>query len=111
MFPAIFFALAVYYTPPFLLKYNYWGIRDWDLFTTIAAVPFGILVYYHQFPFGNPYLGGGNILFHTPAVAVLSPFLLLYLMFGAVVGLKLLALVCYFLGFWGSYRLAETLGL
>ena len=89
IFPAIFFLLAVYYTLPFLLKYDFWGLRDWDMFTTLAAVPVGTIVHYGQFPFWNPYLGGGNILFHHPQVAVLSPFLLLYLIFGAVVGLKL----------------------
>jgi len=109
--PAIFFLLAVYYTLPFLLKYDFWGVRDWDMFTTLAAVPAGTIVHYCQFPFWNPYLGGGNILFHHPQVAVLSPFLLFYLIFGAVVGLKLQVLVCYFLGFWGSHRLATSLGI
>jgi hypothetical protein len=111
LLPAIYFLLAVYYTLPFLLKYDYWGVRDWDMFTTLAAVPAGTIVHYGQFPFWNPYLGGGNILFHHPQVAVLSPFLLLYLIFGAVVGLKLQVLVCYFLGFWGSHRLAMSLGI
>ncbi len=111
LFPSIFLLLSVYYTLPFLLKYDYWGIRDWDLFTTIAAVPVGSLLHYGQFPFWNPYLGGGNILFHHPEVAVLSPFLLLYLIFGAVVGLKLQVMICYFLGFWGSHRLATALGI
>ncbi|MFH1373777.1 MAG: YfhO family protein [bacterium] len=111
LFPSIFLLLSVYYTLPYLLKYDYWGIRDWDLFTTIAAVPVSSLLHYGQFPFWNPYLGGGNILFHHPEVAVLSPFLLLYLIFGAVVGLKLQVLVCYFLGFWGSHRLATKFGI
>jgi len=111
LFPAVFFILSVYYTLPFLLKYNFWGIRDWDLFTTIAAVPAGTILHYGQFPFWNPYMGGGNILFHHPEVAVLSPFFLLYLIFGSVVGLKLQVLICYFLGFWGSHRLATSLGI
>ena len=110
-YPLIFFGLALLYTLPFLLKLNYWGVRDWDLFTTIAAVPAGTILQYHQFPFWNPYLAGGNILFHHPEVAVFSPFLLLYLIFGAVVGLKLQVLICYFLGFWGSHRLFTRLGI
>jgi hypothetical protein len=111
LFPAVSLVLALYYTLPFLLKYDYWGVRDWDLFTTIAAVPVGTIVHYGQFPFWNPYLGGGNILFHHPEVAVLSPFLLLYLIFGPVIGLKLQVLICYFLGFWGSQRLFSWLGI
>jgi len=109
--PALAAVLAGYYTLPFLLRLEFWGGRDWDLFTTIAAVPVGSIVHYGQFPFWNPYLGGGNILFHHPEVAVLSPFLLFYLIFGAVVGLKLQVLICYFLGFFGSIRLAERLGM
>ncbi len=103
--------LALYYTLPFLLKLSWWGGRDWDLFTTMAAVPVGSILDYGQFPFWNPYLGGGNILFHHPEVAVLSPFILLHLLFGAVVGLKLQVLICYFLGFLGSCKLGERLGL
>lgn len=109
--PLLFFLLAVYYTLPFLLKINYLGVRDWDLFTTIAAVPVGSLLEYGQFPFWNPYLGGGNILFHHPEVLVLSPFMLLYLVFGAVVGLKLQVMLCYFIGFWGSFKLFQRLGI
>lgn len=109
--PGVSLILAFFYTLPFLLKLRWWGVRDWDLFTTIAAVPVGSIIHYGQFPFWNPYLGGGNILFHHPEVAVLSPFFLLYLAFGAVVGLKIQVLISYFLGFWGSQRLFVTLGM
>ena len=97
--PGLSAILSLFYTLPFLLKITWWGGRDWDLFTTMAAVPVGSLVDYGQFPFWNSYLGGGNILFHHPEVAVLSPFFLLYLVFGAVVGLKLQVLICYVIGF------------
>ena len=109
--PVVLFLLAVYYVLPFLLKLNYWGIRDWDLFTTVTAVPVSAIVDYGQFPFWNPYLMGGNILFHHPEVAIFSPFLLLHLVLGPVVGLKIQVLICYFLGLWGSYRLGRTLGM
>jgi len=111
LYPVVFLLLSVYYCLPFFLKINYWGIRDWDLFTTIAAVPAGTILNYGQFPFWNPYLAGGNILFHHPEIAVLSPFVLLYLIFGAVVGLKLQVFICYFLGFWGSWKLFKKLGI
>jgi len=111
LYPSIFLLLAVYYTLPFLLNINNWGVRDWDLFTSIADIPAGAIMHYGQFPFWNPYMGGGNILFHHPEVAILSPFFLLYIIFGAVIGLKLQVLICYFLGFWGSHRLACSLGI
>ncbi|MBD3331621.1 hypothetical protein GF356_02120 [candidate division GN15 bacterium] len=109
--PALFVLLAIYYALPLLLKIDWWGVRDWDLFTTIAAVPTGTVLNYGQFPFWNPYLGGGNILFHHPEVTVLSPFFLFYLLFGPLVGLKLQVLLCYAIGFGGSYLLARSFGL
>jgi len=110
LYPLTLIALAIYYVIPFLKRYDYWGVRDWDLFATIAAVPVGSILEYGQFPFWNPYMGGGNILFHHPEVAVLSPFFLLYMVFGAVVGLKLQVAICYLIGFWGSFRLFQRFG-
>jgi len=107
--PGIFGMLALFYALPFLMKLECVGVRDWDLFTTMAAVPVGSILDFGQFPFWNMYLGGGNILFHHPEVLVISPFFLLYLLFGPVIGLKLQVLICYFLGFWGSYLLARCL--
>ncbi|MDH4156976.1 MAG: hypothetical protein OEW00_06855 [candidate division Zixibacteria bacterium] len=104
-------ALAVYYTLPFLLKITYWGVRDWDLFSAVQAAPVGSVLFYGQFPFWNPYMAGGNILFHHPEIGVLTPFFLLHLIFGVVIGFKLQVLICYFLGFWGSVKLASRLGM
>jgi len=81
--------LALYYAFPFLLNINNWGMRDWDLFTTVQAVALGSIINYGQFPFWNPYLSGGNICFHHPEIGVLTPFFLLQLIFGVVAGLKL----------------------
>ncbi|MBU8932973.1 MAG: hypothetical protein KOO62_03090 [candidate division Zixibacteria bacterium] len=111
LFPIASLVLALYYTLPMLLNLRNWGGRDWDLFTCIAAIPVGSVLDYGQFPFWNMYLGGGNILFHHPEVGVLTPFFLLYLVFGAVIGLKLQVFICYFLGFWGSQRLFNRLGI
>lgn len=101
---------ALLYTLPFLGKINWWGIHDWELFTAMAEIPRTLIIKFGQFPFWNPYIGGGNILFHHPEVAVFSPLYIFPLMFGAVVGLKLQILVCYFLGFWGTVRFARSLG-
>jgi hypothetical protein len=103
--------VAVIFTLPFLLKWDYIGVGDWELFITIMAVPAKTVIHYHQFPFWNPYIGGGNILFAHPEVGILSPFFPLVLLFGAVAGLKLQVLLAYFLGFWGSFLLARKLGL
>ncbi len=103
--------LAIFYAFPFLLRLNNWGVRDWDVFLAVLGAPVGSLVHYGQFPFWNPYMAGGNILFHHPEVGILSPFFLLHLIFGIVVGLKLQVLVCYFVGFWGTQKLADKLGI
>jgi len=109
--PVIFFFISLIFTLPFLLKWSYIGVGDWELFTLMAAVPERTVLLYHQFPFWNPYLGGGNILFAHPEVGVLSPFFLLILVFGAVGGLKLQIFIAYFLGFYGSYLLSRKLGI
>jgi len=109
--PAIFFIVSLIFTLPFLLKWNYIGPRDWELFMTMAAVPVRTVLHYHQFPFFNPYLGGGNILFAHPEVAVFSPFFIILLIFGAIGGLKLQVFIAYFLGFWGSWLFSRKLGL
>lgn len=109
--PGIFFGAALIFSLPFLLKWNYIGPRDWELFITMAAIPVKSVLYYHQFPFFNPYLAGGNILFAHPEVAIFSPFFLVLMIFGAIAGLKLQILIVYFLGFWGSWLFSRQLGL
>ncbi|MEK7774463.1 MAG: hypothetical protein AAB305_01085, partial [Candidatus Zixiibacteriota bacterium] len=108
--PVAFLLLAIIYTFPFLIKLSWWGVRDWDLFTAIAAVPVRSVLEYGQLPSWNPWMAGGNILFHHPEVGVVSPFFVLNLLLGVVVGLKIQVLICYWLGFWGSYRMSRTLG-
>jgi len=109
--PAIFLLISLIFSLPMILKWNYIGVGDWELFTTMAAVPARTLLHYHQFPFWNPYLGGGNILFAHPEVGIFTPFFLLVLIFGAVAGLKLYILIAYFLGFYGSFLFSKRLGL
>jgi hypothetical protein len=109
--PIIFFAVSIVFTLPFLMKWNWIGVGDWELFVTMAAVPAKTILHYSQFPFWNPYIGGGNILFTHPEVGIISPFFLLILIFGAIAGLKIQILFSYFLGFWGSYLFARRLHL
>jgi hypothetical protein len=107
----IFAAISILYSYRYLLAWNYIGVGDWELFVTMADIPRRIILHYHQFPFWNPYIGGGNILFAHPEVGVLSPFFLIIMVFGAVGALKLQILIAYFLGFWGTFLLSRRLGL
>jgi len=109
--PAIFFIVSLIFTLPFLLKWNHFGVGDWELFVTMAAIPQKTILHFGQFPFWNPYIGGGNILFSHPEVGILSPFFLLMLTFGPVVGIKIQMLLAYFLGFYGTYLFARKLGI
>jgi hypothetical protein len=108
---AVFGAVVVILGIPFLKNIQYWGIRDWDLFTTLHAAAVSAITDYGQFPFWNPYIGGGNILFAHPEVPVLNPLFCLLLVFGPLIGLKLQVLVVYFMGMIGFYKLARLLGI
>ena len=96
--PAIFAIASILFSLPLLMKLNWIGVGDWELFVTMAAVPSQTITHYGQFPFWNPYIGGGNILFHHPEVGILSPLYILILIFGPLIGIKLKMVVCYFLG-------------
>ena len=96
---------------PVLKNLSNWGIRDWDLFTTLHAAAVRSIVDYGQFPFWNPYIGGGNILFAHPEVPVLNPLFALQLVFGALIGLKLQIIIVYYIGFIGCYKLARQIGI
>jgi hypothetical protein len=107
----VFLGITVILAFPLLKNFSYWGIRDWDLFTTLHAAAAGAITDYGQFPFWNPYIGGGNILFAHPEVPVLNPLFLLLLALGPLAGLKIQVLVVYFLGMTGFYKLARHLGI
>jgi len=107
----VFSLVSILFVLPFLIKWNYIGVGDWELFTTMAAVPQRTVLHYHQFPFWNPYLGGGNILFAHPEVGILSPFFLLILAFGAIGGLKIQMMLAYLIGLFGAWLMAGKLGL
>jgi hypothetical protein len=109
--PLLFLFISGLFTLPFLLKWSYIGVGDWELFVTMAAVPAKTVLHFGQFPFWNPYIGGGNILFAHPEVSVLSPFFPLILLFGPVAGLKLQILVAYFLGLYGTFLFARRMDL
>ena len=108
---AVFLAVTGVLAVPWLQNLHNWGIRDWDLFTTLHAAAVSAIQDYGQFPFWNPYIGGGNILFAHPEVPVLNPLFGLLLLFGPLTGLKVQVLVIYFIGMAGFYKLARQLGI
>ncbi len=107
----VFISITAIMAVPWLRNLHDWGIRDWDLFTTLQAAVVTSIRDYSQFPFWNPYIGGGNILFAHPEVALIHPFTILLLVFGTLVGLKLQVIAAYLIGFWGMHRLSRMLGI
>lgn len=107
----IFAGITLILAVPILRHIHNWGVRDWDLFTTLHAAAVRSVVQYGQFPFWNPYIGGGNILFAHPEVPVLNPLFGLLLIFGPLIGLKFQLLVIYFIGLTGWYKLSRKLGM
>ncbi len=107
----VFLGLSLFLAIPIMRHLSNWGIRDWDLFTTLNAAAVRSIVQYGQFPFWNPYIGGGNILFAHPEVPILNPLFGLLLLFGPLTGLKIQIIVVYFIGLTGFYRLARQLGI
>jgi len=108
---AVFIAVTLILALPILKNIGNWGIRDWDLFTTLHAAAVSAITDYGQFPFWNPYIGGGNILFAHPEVPILNPLFGLLLFFGPLVGLKLQIIAVYFIGLIGFYKLSRQLGI
>jgi len=108
---AVFLGVVAVLAIPILKTLPNWGIRDWDLFTALHAAAVGSIIDYGQFPFWNPYIGGGNILFAHPEVPVLNPLFLLLLIFGPLIGLKLQVLIIYYIGLVGCFKLSRQLGI
>jgi hypothetical protein len=84
---------------------------DRDMFTQLRWVPYYTLTHFHQLPFWNPYKCGGMPMLGNPESAIVTPFLLLYLVFGLIPGMLLEIYLHLVLMFAGCYLLARELGL
>ncbi|HUA33738.1 MAG TPA: hypothetical protein VMA09_09055 [Candidatus Binataceae bacterium] len=84
---------------------------DADLFTELRWVPYWTVVHFHQLPFWNPYKCGGMGMLSNPESAIVTPFFLLYLMFGMVAGIDLDIYLHLAIMFAGGYYLGRMLGL
>ncbi len=86
------------------------GLYDWAWFFCPWADVLRIsILKYHQFPWWNPWSRAGQPLFAEPQIAVFMPDTLFVLIFGSVVGLKLVILFYAFVGYEGSRFLCRLL--
>ena len=104
---AVGFALVFSYR--ILLNFTGMGLdHDWDQAMEMHWLPFYTVVHFHQFPFWDPYKCGGMPLIGNPSSRVLTPFFLLHLIFGPLIGVHLEIIAHLAIGFAGAYLLARV---
>ena len=107
---AILFGLA--FSSPILAHFSGIGeIDDWNRLLNKQWVPFYTISHFHQFPLWDPYECGGVPMLGDPQSRFLSPFFLLQLLFGPVIGLHLEIILHVAIAWSGGYVLARVQGL
>jgi hypothetical protein len=84
---------------------------DRDVFMQLGWVPYYTLKHFHQFPFWSPYKCGGMSMIGNPEGAVVTPFILPYLLFGVSSGVIIEIYLHLALMFTGGYLFGRELGL
>jgi hypothetical protein len=84
---------------------------DWDQNSASQWSAYWVLHRYHQFPFWNPFECGGMPLLGDPQSHFVTPWFLLTMIFGPVVGLHLQVFIYDAIAWSGSYVLGRVLGL
>jgi len=93
---------------PFMTKLNYISSNeDWGQIYSYYATVRKAILSQHQFPLRTPYFGGGYPLVANPQDGSLSPLLLFILLFGEIVGTKIICLLAYIAAAIGMYYLAR----
>jgi hypothetical protein len=87
------------------------GDTDHDVFMQLRWVVYYTIAHFHQFPFWNPYKCGGMSMIGNPEGAVVTPFVLPYLLFGVPSGVILEVFLHLAIMFAGGYVLGRQLGL
>ncbi len=85
------------------------GDGDRDVFMQLRWVPYYTLSHFHQFPFWNPYKCGGMTLIGNPEGAVITPFVIFYLLFGMATGLLCEIYFHLAIAFAGGYVLGKEM--
>ena len=83
------------------------GFGDWDLFLGKYEAARRSIALFGQFPWWDPWTRGGFPLAANPQCGVSGVAMPLVLAFGTSVGMRLATLVCFFLAFEGTRRLAR----
>ena len=87
------------------------AFHDWEFASELQWVPYYTVVHFHQFPLWNPYKCGGMPMFGNPQSRILTPFFLIHLLVGPILGLQLEIILHLAIGWSGGYLLGRSLGL
>ena len=84
---------------------------DWNMNLEMAWVSWYSVIRLHTIPLWQPWICGGYPILAHPESRILTPFFLLHLIFGPVVGLHIEVIAHLAIGFAGAYFLARTLDI
>lgn len=102
--------LGALFCLPLLRRLGVIGVRhDWDLSLDMDWIPYITVVHFHQLPLWNPYKCGGIPMLGNPQSRIVTPFFLLHLAVGAVIGLQLEVPLHFALAWAGGYVLGRVL--
>src|SRR3989338_889533 len=97
----LFSLISLAFVYPVFQNIKNWGIHDWDQHFMYNAVPRATILEFKQFPLWNPYYCGGNAMLANPQSSFLNPLYIFVLVFGEVIGLKILIPIYLIIGLLG----------
>ncbi|HVN64923.1 MAG TPA: hypothetical protein VMT58_09820 [Candidatus Binataceae bacterium] len=104
--------LSIAFSYPIVMHLGAPGVwHDWDFSLQLQWAAYYSVAHFHQFPLWNPWKCGGMPLLGNPQSHFLSPWFLLTLLFGPVIGLHL-EIPGHFIAAWlGTYVLGRSLAM
>ena len=99
--------IIIFFLPVFMRIKNIYRQRDWLECSAYHASARKIIVDHRQIPLRSPYFEGGYPMIGYPEDPSLNPVFLFTLIFGEVVGMKLIMLFHYLIGGAGMYYLTR----
>ncbi len=85
--------------------------NDWDFSMQLQWTAYDSIVHFHQLPLWNPFKCGGMPLFGNPQSHFLTPWFILTLLFGPIIGLHLEVIIAFITAWLGTYVLGRILAL
>jgi 2-polyprenyl-3-methyl-5-hydroxy-6-metoxy-1,4-benzoquinol methylase len=107
----LFLAITVAAYILFILRLDGPFYNDWSYFNSLSLVVRSTIVNYGVFPGHNPWVCGGLDILTNPQNRVLSPFILLDLLFDPQTANLLFLMAYSFLGLWSAFALMQALGV